>query len=1096
MQIKIKLFVFMMVIATATSCKNFDNSWDQARFHCGESVSETYRYIKITSSSSPVTEAVGFLNGQAQSLRILKDSCLEIPAGFTGQVFFRSATDSQILNMAAQPLLAFADAKGNKGLAKVSEQIQCLENAAYSTGTLDLNLLRQESDAYSFYLHELYIYDQNQKLVASQNINQIQLAIPLLNLGLQEGTYTAMIRSSDVFELAKGLVSHENSCQLVIDTTAPLVRSNLSEFDQLRSELFKLGAEQSMNFFVADENPANVRYCLEAFQGDPICSDSQEFKLVQDIVPAPQQGLWTLNYFAEDRAGNRSAIIKESFGVFHQQDIELVRKNFINSALYGLANRGQEGLRSYNFAIQAYDRLSLEEEKEELYWDLIGSLWRLEENVSLRYNIDLSGIDRIWADPYSDRVIAASGFGTGYLVEGQKIGSLDDSISDVGFGDDGDIALLKRDGEFVYFHKEKVIRIPTSVKRGNLRQLPDNRWLVFDGVGLFVIDPLLANAEEVFIRDHERRILSFGPSYTLSPDRRYLLFYNRNLIELIDLEDNPSFSASYSMKLAPPCGITNAFMNSDNDITIVSRFSVTLSQAGNDPACGIVRWNPREDLVYKYQYKTELGGDYTPENSFFTKREDSLSLVLHDRIASSYFFGIHRTSDEWDLQSGINWGRTEVGSSFNRLLGISQSLNGNYVLNRTDRELIVTPTPFPFLDQSPIFSLKVSSNAAEILAGRADIVVASQSKLSVHSLNNRIQGAMSLIDIENLENTDFYGDSQPLVARDSASKKGFHYDWFHQSLVFHDEYLRPTRTLAINAIPTSLAFFGQDAIWANRSGEIQLVKSNDKEAITISSGFDFVKQLVLGEGLDSLIVVDVDTDYQERVSFLKRNANSEYQVVYQSSRSSFLPTRLRLSPNKDSFLLARKVDSQHYETSIFNFDFVRLLSFTSQSDQTFYKHDGLMLISPENNRFVLRSLVDQSITEISLPEGVGLENLERIVANDHYIFYSNKKGVFRQSYTGEHDQLIELNDVIALNASLLLAKKDQNEIVIIDPTSLQQLTSTSMMDPIMSDRTTMQGDEIIVFGRDVEKRRFSVRRLSLNPESIRAAIQSWSESEE
>ncbi|MFW7379055.1 MAG: hypothetical protein ACOH5I_09640 [Oligoflexus sp.] len=1088
MPIKVLYCTLLLVAINHLSCRNMDNTWDSARFYCGESVSESYRYIAISGDNIKLTDAVGMEDGQVQAFKVLNDACIEVPLEFSGKLIYRSPADSQNLDLSFAPRREFLELKSGSSLIKFSEQMKCPENLVYSAGLLDLDFVRQEAVNFGFFLHEIFIYDQTKQLVGRRSLNSASLPLSLESFDLDDGSFKLVIQSADVFELAKGLATYNNSCQLIIDRTAPLVRSSLMQQEVLRDDLFKLNADQAINFVVDEAYPKAIYYCLARSENASHCLQETDYKFVQDVVPAPQEGIWTLHYYAEDQAGNRSAVIRENFAVYHQQEVELIRKNFLNSALYGLAKRAQEGVENYTLALQAYDTLSLDEEREALYWDLIGSFWRLEENITLRYELDLSGINRLWADPFSNRFVAAAGNGTAYLVESQSKSVLDEGIQDIVFLKNGDIAALKITGEFLAIQGEKRTQLATPVRRGNITVLPDGRSLVYGNEGLFLLDTRQGSLEVKIIRKLEGRIPGFGPNYVVSNDQQYLVFYHRNQIELISLQENPEFQARYAMKLAPPCGVTNVYFHDETNVVIVGRFSVTLNQEGNDRECGIVRWNPEEDTLSQYKYTGEIGSDYTPENSFFRKKGDVLSLVVHDSLGPAYYYGLHQVSAQWGLNSGIGWGLTQVGSSFNQLNQIRPSYSRDYLINHTEREIVVTPTPYPYLDQSPLLKLEESAGVAELIADETAIVVSGKSGLNVHSLTNSIQGKLTLVDTEDVDKTDFYNDSQPLFAHDAQS--GVSYDWAKQRFVFHNEFFQPTRSLPVDAVPTSMVFFEKNLIWSDRTGNVYLLREEGE--VKIAEGFDFIKRIEIASSLEKLIIIDVNKRYEERVSFLKAQEDGSYQLVFQSP-VSYLPIAFRQAPAKDSFLFAIEIDWGIYEVSVFDFDFNLISKFQHANNTVFYRTDGQAIIYPnDGDHLIVKNLANQSTSKVPLAaEQIG-QSIKRLIANHQFVFYSTDQGVFRQTYAGNTEKLAGLTDVIQLDAQFILALKGQNNLVLIDTVSLKEVASTQTIHPILTDNTELLGDEIFIYGKDPAKRRFNVRRLSLNPESIRKAMQSWS----
>ena len=189
-------------------------------------------------------------------------------------------------------------------------------------------------------------------------------------------------------------------CRVRVDQTPPKLEINLDSLDTLSGGETKLNENQTINFSTMDDNPQFLKYCFRPI-GSSECQSDDEFKLAQDYVSPPRQGRWEILYFATDKADNRSETETRRFAIYHNQSVELLRKDFSSSALKTIGGRSPEAFSDFQESMAAYEQLSLEDEKKELRWDILNAFWALDETLTHKKTIPLSKISKTFASQFT-----------------------------------------------------------------------------------------------------------------------------------------------------------------------------------------------------------------------------------------------------------------------------------------------------------------------------------------------------------------------------------------------------------------------------------------------------------------------------------------------------------------------------------------------------------------------------------------------------------------------------------------------------------------------------------------------------------------------
>lgn len=1120
------------------ACEPVDNSWEQAILRCGDGLAANKNYLWVNGVDGPIQEAVGFDGQQVENLTVRNESCLELPKSFSGQLLIKNNGLTQRLELAEAGRFTIRHLQDSTVLPNVRERYRCPAATIHSQGAFKLNFSQEPMSTSRFDLHRLTIIDESGTIKLQAPLTPKSHQFQLSDFADEPGRFTMRVETAEAFELARGLNWESHECQLIVDTTPPQVSSSLDQASELRPGLLRVDDGQPIAFHIDDTYPKGVYYCLGPYSAATAClGDQAQFQKFDRTLYPPKTGLWRLSYYAEDLAGQRSAVKNVTFGVYHPQQTELIRQSLANSALKGLAGRTSESLTGFESALSDWQELSLPEERNSLYWDLLSSFWQIEENLTQQRIFELANTGRLKADPYRNRV---AGFTQtrnlkGSLIDKAGLVDLGENLIDIAFHPDGRYALARTSGEVVVYDGLNHEAIAQTKVELNCRRrtycggpiwLPDNRLAIWDKDRSVVIETDVDQQLSVQrLLTHEnpggRPVGGFYPNYQTSFDQEFLIFTEANHIRLIHLApDQPSdLEISFELTSRLPCGIKNAFVTNANNAVILTTKSDRLSsQAPEDhKACGQIRWRPKDQVAKHFPYNAEIAyEEYNPEVSYFGRRDNTLSFVTHNEIGSEYLYGQQPDDIDWTeaptmadkvfggySESWTRWNEIDVTEARASTVSVKQNTSKEYLMTKNSKELVVTSMPYVKLPAAAVFRREQKDITANALLPVDDrLIIADEDKIAVHSLDHTIQGAIDILKAGELDGIKSAQKEGPLFAWDSVQQRAAYYDWYNRQLILTDAYFNQTAAIALaEEAPTALRFVGTSLIWANRQGELRSYSFNEDTIRTVATDLGFV-QMLLAPGSQHLLIQSVSTSQSTQWRYVRvTNDGLSAETLWQSpstlprfTASSWADT----SPDGNRILTVQETGDDTFELTVVDRNGAVTLNEKIGSPRAFFGDNSeIIFFGDKNSKLIAYDLAAQTRAIKPLANSALLKDVKAMVVDQDQLILDykdrDKDKVFRIDQSGNVSPLAGLDSIISYDSKVLIGYQDQH-LKVISRADFRELASTRLkikqVLPLYSQKTTL---EIVVAGArtEDETKRFHVRRLSLDPTSIVPAIKNW-----
>jgi hypothetical protein len=441
------------------------------------------------------------------------------------------------------------------------------------------------------------IVDQQGQLVAKLALDTNATGVTL-GSQLPEGTYLLTLSSTDLFD--SQVQPFQSQCQLIIDRSAPTLRSSLDTwpFYDEASGMRQVAPSSTIRFELTDASSSQVMVCLKPM--GETCQDI-DFQSVRNGLTAPQNGIWQLWSYAIDQAGNQTALQKERFAIFHQDQIDQILALLAESARSLQVDQQPEAWAAFQQANGLRRRLQLDRERDAVHWQTIQSFWQLDAQLtylqSLNYGPDLLGT---LYSPYDDRAIVKRNDGTTSLYRGAQLAGILPPNKQIAFNRDSSLWMVGNDDRVRLIDEQKgTIDLGLTGPKASLRIGSTGRW----AVTWFPSDATRRNERRIQIWDaskpgapvFERDIsrvpnVPFGPFLFFDNDRYLLGAYGQEMA-IWDLAAD--FKES-RMTVDPGCYISHVVVRAERFIYLASRALDSQQRPFDEQLCDLLEIN-RED---------------------------------------------------------------------------------------------------------------------------------------------------------------------------------------------------------------------------------------------------------------------------------------------------------------------------------------------------------------------------------------------------------------------------------------------------------------------------------------------------------------------
>lgn len=377
-----------LVVSLNAACDRLSNQISQVALDCGSDADKSQGYVKVLDPEG--------LETRGKDLRIRYSSEVEVSATSRG-CFPRAALNKGSLIVSSRlenrvwGVIARKSEVPFLAEMKLSEQsAQDIQTSCASTQytngnlTLPLALPTDQIEAFPFSVSMVRGTGEAQ-LETSLSLQSEKLA--LIPSQMPEGDFQLHIRYRNLFLPRPNEASRELSCAYVLDRDAPSVEASFHTI--YKGEFFRVEPGEKLQLSTHDTNPLTLHSCLAAEDSD-VCDDKGAFQigLSEDSVAAPEAGYWCLSYWAEDRAGNASAVQKSCFLAYQSAAISQI-KTLVQSANLQLASDPLHAAVLVLKASKLLHQLPTEDEKAEVK-GLVNSVLASVQGQSYELNRSLS----------------------------------------------------------------------------------------------------------------------------------------------------------------------------------------------------------------------------------------------------------------------------------------------------------------------------------------------------------------------------------------------------------------------------------------------------------------------------------------------------------------------------------------------------------------------------------------------------------------------------------------------------------------------------------------------------------------------------------
>jgi hypothetical protein len=351
------------------ACTRLENSVEQVSLTCGENAGEGKRLIQLAGWDEDTFLAVAIpldasgelpVYSQRFTPRVTSKRCVEVDKNFTGILAVKNNTrgESFTINSADLSLT-----QRNSLPLPINVDIKvCPSEKSYTKNAIILQNRNQNLASPALPFYSLEILDPLGNL-RSDIKNQATIKIDFVSEGLHKIT----IHTLDAFNTDSAKPISSDACQITYDIKVPTISSDIDRFPRSKETgVVLLPQENSFKLSGTDDNDLQFFSCLKKRSFPSIiepCGNT-DFHVNNPIIQAPESGVWDIQAFTQDSAGNQSEILKISFAVYHDKDL---------SKMEGIEKKINEYLRQSKFTeagnalrdgLTAYKNFELTDEKK------------------------------------------------------------------------------------------------------------------------------------------------------------------------------------------------------------------------------------------------------------------------------------------------------------------------------------------------------------------------------------------------------------------------------------------------------------------------------------------------------------------------------------------------------------------------------------------------------------------------------------------------------------------------------------------------------------------------------------------------------------
>jgi hypothetical protein len=447
-----KIGLILPLCLLVWGCSRLDNSHEDVKLSCGAEVDESaVRVIKLADWRKEEITAILESSGQFALAEKSSQGCIQIPRTIKepSQLIVRSNQRSKgfILPLSNQQpgfvLLSGRD-EFSENLRNQRSSFVCSRDLTKVNRELEVTRIDQASDLLTFSALQFQIKDASGQLVQEGNLARDTRSIKL-DGSLPEGNYQVQLISRDVFE--PNTAPLQSSCSFIMDKTAPIASSSLGNKLALADAIGSrkvLPAEQIVLSKGADSD-ARIYACKKKRMSEDLvqpCDDPDEFREL-DSITADVDGVWDLYYYAVDQAGNRSALVHETYSVYNQPAIEKSLDQISIAQLNDALGKQKQSFDSIERAAAIISDLSLRAERDAVRWPFLEGFWNLDQKLNLLGSLqEESTLRQVQVSARGRRFMSILDSGEATIYEGRSRLASISGVKRAAFVDDSKLWLL------------------------------------------------------------------------------------------------------------------------------------------------------------------------------------------------------------------------------------------------------------------------------------------------------------------------------------------------------------------------------------------------------------------------------------------------------------------------------------------------------------------------------------------------------------------------------------------------------------------------------------------------------------------------------
>jgi hypothetical protein len=559
------------------SCSRWHNDANRLKLVCGPDVDpQTHTYVQVDASEPEDMDAILLNNGQWQTLAVSSYGCLEIPRSLQGraEIAIRDRKSIQgrllVLERDLKTSLVSTHLTAEPSLSPEQIRMFCPSDPFVTPRRIALNRVTQPTRLLSKPLLHAELYNDQGQRVQEFPLNDADSSLHL-DASLGEGRYQLKLISRDAFE--RNTPAFESSCQIQLDRTAPVIRSSLSQeafYDQNRN-IRQLAPEAQVTFPIEDASEAVPAVCVKPHPA--VCSE-EDFLPLRSIR-APGKGLWDVQAYATDKAGLRSELLRETFAVYQQSQVNNLQTLLSNVKFNLLLDQQPAALSTMQETMKVRELLELEGERQAIQWSYVDTFWKLDQQLKLIRSIDIkSPIRSLTGSAWTDDFLVQGEAGAGLLFRQDQPSTAVERSSHADFAENGALWALGADRVLRLYEKQELIRSFTTDMNGMAS--------VAAGQGAAKAVVWTDQGQETLVRVYDRNAAEDAPifkvnlpktlflrgKYSFFAQDRYLIGRNNNQLLIWDLQ-NAFAQRSYTVPEG--CIVQDFAVRDDRQIYIVSQ---------------------------------------------------------------------------------------------------------------------------------------------------------------------------------------------------------------------------------------------------------------------------------------------------------------------------------------------------------------------------------------------------------------------------------------------------------------------------------------------------------------------------------------------